>query len=114
MQHFSHHWHGRRNTARRLPKKTPATMPASEITFEKYLAFFEENAALPDKIGRSGVCISEQSGLLLSIQFGYTLSWPTVFQVPVHIDSHSSRLRHPACFAGERCAVVFGLDALIT
>jgi len=68
------------------PKKTPATMPALERRFKKYQAFFEENAALPDRIGRSGVCKSAQSGLLLSIQFGYTLSWPTVFLVPVHID----------------------------
>jgi hypothetical protein len=88
MQHFSHHWQARRNSAWRLPKKTPATMPASEISFKKYKPFFEENAALPDRIGRSGVCKSEQSGLLLSIQFGYTLSWPTVFLVSVHIDSH--------------------------
>jgi hypothetical protein len=63
-------------------------MPASEFSFKKYKPFFEENAALPDMIGRSGVCTSEQSGFLLSIQFGYTLSWPTVFLVSVRIDSH--------------------------
>jgi len=89
MQHFSHHWHTWRASAWRLPKKTPATMPASEISFKKYKPFFEENAALPDRVGLGGVCKSEQSGFLLSIQFGYTLSWPTVFLVPVHIDSHS-------------------------
>jgi hypothetical protein len=86
MQHFSHHRRAWRESAWRLPKKTPATMPASEIRCKKYQPFFEENAALPDRVGLGGVCESEQSGVLLSIQFGYTLSWPTVFLVPVHIE----------------------------
>src|SRR6478672_7952425 len=85
-------WRRMRMDARRLPKKTPATMPASEYSFKKDKPFFEENAALPDRIGRGGVCRLERSDLLLSIQFGYTLPWPTVFLVPVRVYWRTCRL----------------------
>jgi len=95
MQHFSHHRHGLRASAWQPPKKTPATMPASEYSFKKDKPFFEENAALPERIGRGGVCRSERLDLLLSIQFGFTLSWPTVFLVSVHVCSGQGISRIP-------------------
>jgi len=36
-------------------KKTPASMPASVYAYERNKPFFEENAALPDAIGRGSV-----------------------------------------------------------
>jgi hypothetical protein len=69
---------GRMGSRGGCPKKTPATMPASEYSFKKDKPIFEENAALSDRIGRSGVCGSERSDLLLSMQFGYILPWSAV------------------------------------
>jgi hypothetical protein len=85
-------WRRMRMDARRLPKKTPATMPASQYRFKKDKPIYDENAAYPDRVGRSGVCRSERSDLLLSIQFGYTLPWPTVFLVPVRVYWRAYRL----------------------
>jgi hypothetical protein len=57
-------------SCRRKPKKTPATMPASEYCVIKNKLFFEENATLPEKLGVSGENSSDRFGLLLSIKFG--------------------------------------------
>jgi hypothetical protein len=70
MQHFSHHGRRARLTAQQTPKKTPDTMPASEHSLKKDKPIFEENAALPDSGGRSGVRGSQRSDLLMSMQFG--------------------------------------------
>jgi hypothetical protein len=72
MQHFSHHWlrHLAVKTAGVQPKKTPATMPASEYCVKPNKPFFEETAALPEKPGVSGENRSDRFVRLLSIKFG--------------------------------------------
>jgi hypothetical protein len=59
-----------RSKAAAVAKKPPATTPASEYCFKKTKPFFEEKAALPDKIGCSGSNRSDRFSRLLFIKFG--------------------------------------------
>jgi hypothetical protein len=69
-----------------MPKKTPGTMPASEYSFKKDKPIFEENAALSDGVGRSGVRGSQRSDLLMSMQFGCLPSFVRRLFFAFHID----------------------------